>query len=122
MESVALYSRVPPRGDSIPVEIETFEVEDRVPDEGEIEWVVKRLRNNRTGGPSRMQAGDLKGWLAAARIGEKKGETADKESLSEDRRRQADEAGAEVEALVKADLPPHTGGVLPPSGVVKGCS
>ena len=54
-------------------------VEDRVPDEREIEWVVKRLRKNRTRGPSRMQAEDLKGWLAAARIGEKKGETADKD-------------------------------------------
>ena len=49
-----------------------------MPDEGEIEWAVKRLRNNRAGGPSRMQAEDLKGWLAAARRGEK-GETADKE-------------------------------------------
>ena len=36
--------------------VEPFEVEDRVPDEGEIEWAVKRLRNNRTGGPSRMRA------------------------------------------------------------------
>ena len=35
-ERVALYSGVPPPGYSIPVEIEPFEVEDRVPDEGEI--------------------------------------------------------------------------------------
>ena len=76
-ERVALYSRVPPPGDSIPLEIEPFEVEDRVPDEGEIEWVVKRLRNKCAGGLSRMRAEDLKGWLAAARRGEK-GETADK--------------------------------------------
>ena len=33
-ERVALYSRVPPPGDSIPVEIEPFEVEDGLPDEG----------------------------------------------------------------------------------------
>ena len=33
-ERVALYSRVPPPGDNIPVEIEPFEAEDKVPDEG----------------------------------------------------------------------------------------
>ena len=70
-ERVALYSRVPPPGDSIPVDIEPFEVEDGVPDEGEIEWAVKRLRNNRAWGALRMRAEHLKGWLAAARRGEK---------------------------------------------------
>ena len=48
-----------------------------MPDEGEIDWAVKRLRNNRARGASRMRAEDLKEWLAAARRGEK-GETADK--------------------------------------------
>ena len=33
-ERVALYSRVPPPGYSIPVNIEPFAVEDRVPEEG----------------------------------------------------------------------------------------
>ena len=50
-----------------------------MPYEGEIEWAVKRLHNNRTRGASRMRAEDLKGWLAAAQRGDKKGETADKE-------------------------------------------
>ena len=36
-EQVALYSRVPPPGDSIPVDIEPFAVEDGVPEDGEIE-------------------------------------------------------------------------------------
>ena len=66
-EREKLYSRVPPPGDTIPVTIEPFEVEDGVPSEAEVEWAVKRLRNNRAGGPSRMRAEDLKGWLAAAR-------------------------------------------------------
>ena len=70
-ERVTLYSRVPPPGDSTLITIEPFAVEDGVPEEGEIEWAVKRLRNNRAGGPSRMRAEDLKGWLAAARRGEK---------------------------------------------------
>ena len=56
----------------------SFAVEDGVPDEGEIEWAVKRLRNNRAAGPLRMRADDLKGWIAAARREEKKGETAEK--------------------------------------------
>ena len=42
-ERFALYSRVPPPGDSIPVDIELFVVEDGVPEEGEVEWSVKRL-------------------------------------------------------------------------------
>ena len=70
-EIVALYSRVPPPGDNIPAEIEPFEVKDAVPEEGEIEWAVKCLRNNRSGGPSRMRAEHTKGWIVAARIAEK---------------------------------------------------
>ena len=59
-ERAKLYSRVPPLGDTIPVTIEPFEVEDGVPTEAEVEWAVKRLQNNRAGGPSRMRAEDLK--------------------------------------------------------------
>ena len=39
----------PPPGDTIPVTIEPFEVEDGVPTEVE-EWAVKRLQNNCAGG------------------------------------------------------------------------
>ena len=70
-ERTTLYSRVTPPGDTIPVTIAPFTVEDGVPSEAEVEWAVKRLRNNRVGGPSRMRAEDLKGWLAAARRDEK---------------------------------------------------
>ena len=49
-ERVTLYSRVPPPGDRIPVDIEPFEVEDGVPEEGDVEWEVKRLQNNCAGG------------------------------------------------------------------------
>ena len=59
-ERAKLYSRVPPLGDTIPVTIEPFEVEDGVPTEAEVEWEVKRLQNNRAGGPSRMRAEELK--------------------------------------------------------------
>ena len=45
-------------------------------EEGEIEWAVKRLRNNRSGGVLRMWAEHVKRWLAAARKAEKDGTTA----------------------------------------------
>ena len=77
-ERVALYSRVLPLGENIPVQLELFEVEDKLPEEGEIEGAVRRLRNNCSGGPSQMRAEHLKGWLAAASI-EYTGETADTE-------------------------------------------
>ena len=54
-------------------------MEDGVPGEEEIEWAVKRLRNNRAGGPPRMRAEDLKGWLAVARRGEKEREAETKD-------------------------------------------
>ena len=101
-ERVVLYSWVSPPGDSIPVEIEPFEVEDRMLDEGETKWAVKRLHNNRAGGTSRMQAEHLKGWLVAVRIGEK-GETADKEGGGrEDTREGAENWVRAVELLQTA--------------------
>ena len=57
---VALSSRVPTPGDIFLINIEPFSVEDGVPGEGEIEWAVNRLRNNRAGGLLRMRAEDLK--------------------------------------------------------------
>ena len=35
--------------------------------EDDIEWAVTRLCNHCSGGPSRMRAEHLKGWLAAVR-------------------------------------------------------
>ena len=49
-----------------------------VPEEGGIEWAVKRLHNNHSRGASLMRAEHIKGWLAAARRADK-GETADME-------------------------------------------
>ena len=73
-ERAKLYSRVPPPGDTIPVTLAPFTVEVGVPLEAAVEWAVTRLQNNRAGGPSRMRAEDLKGWLAAARRDEKERE------------------------------------------------
>ena len=70
-EKVAMYSHVPPPGDNIPVAIKPFMVKNSRPEEGGIEWVVKRLRNNRSGGASRMRAEHIKGWLTEAQREEK---------------------------------------------------
>ena len=53
-------------------------IDDSVPTEDEVEAAVKKLRRNRTGGPSGIRAENIKGWLAAARRGgkaEEKGKT-----------------------------------------------
>ena len=61
-----------------------------MPVEGEIEWAVKCLRNNCSGGESRMQAEHLKEWLAAAKRGET-GETVDTEGGDQENTREGAE-------------------------------
>ena len=51
--------------------IHPFMFNDLVPEEGDIEWAVKRLLNIRSGGLSRMRVEHIKRWLAAARRVEK---------------------------------------------------
>ena len=81
-ERVELYSYVLPPGKNIPTSVHPFPVEDSVPTEDEIKWAVKRLCNNRSGGPSRMQAEHLRRWLATAQKAEKDKETAGKEEAA----------------------------------------
>ena len=66
-ERIDLYLQVPPPGDNIPISVESFQVEHLVPTEDEMEWAVRQLRNNRSGGPLGMRAEHLKRWLAEAR-------------------------------------------------------
>ena len=73
-----LYRRVPPPGENIPVNVDPSNIDDSVPTEVEGEEAVKKLRRNRSGGPSGIRAENIKGWLAAARSGgmaEKQGKT-----------------------------------------------
>ena len=49
-ERVALYIYIPPPGETIPFAIHPFQGDDLVPEEGEIEWSIKQLRNNHSGG------------------------------------------------------------------------
>ena len=66
-EQIDLYCQVKPSGENIPVSVNPFQVEESVPTEDEIEWLVLRLQNNRSGGPSWMILEHLKGWLEEAR-------------------------------------------------------
>ena len=60
--------------------VSTFPLEESIPTEVEIEWAVKRLRNNRSGGASGMRAEHLKGWSVAARNKEKEQAAAEKDN------------------------------------------
>ena len=80
-DQVNLYIYVPSPGENIPVTVNLVKVDDLVSMEDEIEEAVKKLRRNRSGGPSGIQAEHLKGWLAvpkrekrAAEKGEEKNE------------------------------------------------
>ena len=76
-ERVELYSHVPPPGDNIPVTVTPADIDESVPTEDDISEAVKKLRRNRSGGPSGISEEHLKGWLAAAKRGqmtEEKGE------------------------------------------------
>ena len=55
MQPVDLYSFIPSPGEIIPVAVRLVEVDDSVPTEDEIEEVVKKLRRNKSGGPSGMR-------------------------------------------------------------------
>ena len=79
-ERVDLYRYIPPPGENIPVSIDPFPVEDLLPTEDEIEWVVKRLRNHHYRGTSGIQDEHIKGLLVEAR---KEEATAEKTSATE---------------------------------------
>ena len=54
-ERVKLYSRVPPPGDPIPIDVSRFDVRDDEPDDEEIREVVRaRLKNGRASGASQL--------------------------------------------------------------------
>ena len=62
-ERVALYGKVDPPGEPIPINIDPFTINDAIPTEPEIRSVVKGLRNGRAGGVSGIKAEHMKQWL-----------------------------------------------------------
>ena len=69
VERTALYSQIPSPGENIPVTVEPAEIDNLVPTEDKIAEAVTKLRRNRSGGPSRICAEHLKGWLTASKRG-----------------------------------------------------
>ena len=65
-------------GENIPVTVEPALIDNLVPTEDEIAAAVKELQRNRSGGPSRIRAEHIKGWLAAAGGGGGEGEIEDR--------------------------------------------
>ena len=56
-----LYSKVPPRGEPIPIGVTPYAVRDDEPDDAEVREVVRnRLKNGRAGGSSQICAEDIK--------------------------------------------------------------
>ena len=52
-----------PPGESIPINVEPFEVDDAVPTDSEIRGVVKGMKNGRAGGSGGITAEHIKLWL-----------------------------------------------------------
>ena len=71
VERVELYCYVTPTRTKIPISVQPFQVDDLVPTEDELEWLVTQLCNHRSGGLSGMRAEHLKRWLATARKAKK---------------------------------------------------
>ena len=60
------------------------EIDDSVPTEEKIAEAIKKLRRNRSGGPSRIRVEHPKGWLAAAKIGEMAEEKGEEKTEAEE--------------------------------------
>ena len=64
-EREELYTRVPPPGAPLRINVDPFDVNDAIPNEAEIREAAKRLHNGRAAGASHIQAEDVKEWLAS---------------------------------------------------------
>ena len=65
-DRVKLYRHIPQPGQPITVRVQTFPVDDSIPEDKDISWAVRRLRLNRSGGPSGMRAEHPHQWLIDA--------------------------------------------------------
>ena len=63
-----IYRHVPPPGEPIPVGYPPFPflVDDSIPEDEDIAWVIRRLRLKCSGSPSGMRTEQLRQWLIAA--------------------------------------------------------
>ena len=63
VERVALYRHIKPLGEKTPISIKYLPLDELVPMEYKIKWVVRMMRYNRSGGPSETIAEHLWKWL-----------------------------------------------------------
>ena len=68
MEWVDLYLIVPYPGENIPVVMESFDIRNKIMEEGEIKWALKFILSNKSRGVYGVGAEDLKACLAEARV------------------------------------------------------
>ena len=61
-----MYRCIPPEGIRVPITVMPAAVDDEVPEEAEIEQLVRSLKGGILGGPFRMLTKDKKGWLGEA--------------------------------------------------------
>ena len=69
-ERVELYCAAPPPGENIPMSVTPAHVDNSVPSEEKVNWVVQRLWRHKSGGPSQMRAEHLQEWLQEHRLAE----------------------------------------------------
>jgi hypothetical protein len=62
-ERIALYSRVPPPGGPLPINVQPFNICNDIPSDLEIREVVRELRNGWAAGVTGLQAEHIKVWL-----------------------------------------------------------
>ena len=62
-EEVALHHHIPPLGENISVSVDPFTWYESVTMENDIEWAVRRLRDNRSSSPSGIRVEHLQQWL-----------------------------------------------------------
>ena len=83
-DQVDLYIYVPSPGENIPVTVKPVKVDDSEPTEDKIEDAVKKLRCNRSGGPSGIRDEHPKGWLAASKRGKQAAEKGEEKTEGEE--------------------------------------
>jgi hypothetical protein len=62
-ERIALYSRVPPPGGPLPINVQPFDICGNFTSNSEIREVVRELRNRRAAGATGLRAEHIKVWL-----------------------------------------------------------
>ena len=66
VEGVVLYHYLPPLGDNTPIYVKPLPMDYSLPMEDEIEWAVRRLKDNFSVGTSGMSADHIQQWLREA--------------------------------------------------------